>query len=69
MANYNPNDVPDSIQDKATSLGSDAQNAQDRFKTLQWCLANNWDGANIGKVERVDTATFHGWKMWSYVSS
>jgi hypothetical protein len=69
MPNYNPKDIPDSIKDKDTPLGADAQNAQDRFKALEWCLANNWDGADIGRLERSDTATFHGWQMWPYVNS
>lgn len=69
MPNYNPDAVPYTIQDKDTALGHDSQNAKDRFSALQWCLANNWDGLDIGKLERSDTTTFHGWQMWPYVGA
>jgi hypothetical protein len=67
MANYDPKAKPDPIKDKDTDLGHDAKNAQERFDALQWCLANNWNDMDIGKLERSDTATFHGWLMWPYV--
>jgi hypothetical protein len=68
MPNYDQNATPDSIKDRDTDLGRNAKNAKDRFATLQWCLANNWNGLDIGRLERSDTATFHGWLMWPYDS-
>lgn len=66
MPNYNQNAKPDSIRDQDTDLGRNANNAQDRFDALQWCLVNNWNGLDIGQLERNDTAAFHGWLMWPY---
>jgi hypothetical protein len=67
MANYNealnPNRVPD-----AASLGGPAQNDKQRIAALQWCLANDWAGLDIGKLERSDTPGFHGWLMCPYVN-
>ena len=68
MANYDPNAQPDAIKDRDTALGHDAQNTQERFDALQWCLANNWDGLDIGCLQRSDTSKFHGWLMWTYVA-
>jgi len=68
MPNYDANATPDSIQDKDTSLARAAKNAQERFATLQWCLANNWNALDIGRLERSDTAAFNGWLMWPYVA-
>ena len=68
MPNYDTKTKPDSIKDKDTDLGHDAQNAQERLDALQWCLANNWNGLDIGRLERSDTAKFHGWLMWLYKS-
>jgi hypothetical protein len=67
MPNYDPKATPDSIKDTDTPLGHDALNAQDRISAMQWCLTNNWNGLDIGRLERSDTATFHGWSMWPYV--
>lgn len=64
MANYDPSAPSDSIKDKDTALAHDATTTQDRFDTLEWCLANNWMGLDIGRLERRDTASFHGWQMW-----
>ena len=55
-----------SIPDSDTSLGHNASNAEERWQTLQWCFANNWAGLDIGRLERSDTDTFHGWLMWKY---
>jgi hypothetical protein len=66
MPNYDPNATPESVRDQDSALHRDAQNTQDRFDALQWCLANSWNGRDIGRLERSDTATFHGWLMWPY---
>jgi hypothetical protein len=54
-----------SIEDIA-SIRRNAKNAADRRLALDWCLANRWVNANIGRLERVDAANWHGWKMWRW---
>ena len=65
MPNYNENFVPYRINDK-TSLGHNAATRVERFAALQWCLSNDWDGLDIGCLERSDTVSFHGWLMWPW---
>ena len=67
MNKYDTKPIADSIKDKDTALGHVARSAQERYDTLQWCLANNWNGLDIGRLERSDTTTFHGWLMWVFV--
>jgi hypothetical protein len=68
MPNYNENFVPLRSPDKV-SLGKIASNPQERLAALQSTLANDWAGLDIGRLERSDTANFHGWLMWPYVST
>ena len=66
MSNVNsqsPN--PDEIDDIA-SIGRDALNALDRRLALDTCLTGSWVNADIGQLERVDTAAWHGWRMWRW---
>ena len=43
-----------------------AENRDERRKALDWCLEEKWASKDIGCIERVDTATKHGWKMSPY---
>jgi hypothetical protein len=69
MADYDSNKPSDSIKDRDTDVGHDAKDAADRFAALQYCLANNWDDLDIGRLERKDTNAFHGWLMWHNAAS
>jgi hypothetical protein len=69
MANFNEAFVPYRVPDKSTELGRNAQTPDERVATLQWCLANDWTALDIGRLERVDTGSFHGWLMWPYINT
>lgn len=61
----NVRDEQTSISDTA-SIGRNAQNAADRRLALDACLNGRWVNADIGRLERMDTATWHGWLMWRW---
>jgi hypothetical protein len=52
--------------DADTPLGRPAKDRAERRAALDWCLNNVWAAADIGRVERVDTDQFHGWRMWRW---
>lgn len=54
--------------DEETPLGRPARSRAERRLTLDWCLNNVWAAADVGRIERVDNNTFHGWKMWRWKS-
>lgn len=66
MQNYDPGFQPFRVSDD-TSLGAPAANAKQRRAALDYCLTNDWAAADIGKLERSDTGSFHGWLMWPYI--
>lgn len=53
----------DAVADKVTSLGHDARTAAERRLTLDWALALPWANADVARIERIDTETWHGWEM------
>ena len=53
----------DSVADKVTSLGRDAATPAERRQTLDWALNLPWANADVSLIERVDTASWHGWEM------
>ena len=54
-----------SVEDIA-SIGRNAKARAERRLALDWCLAHRWVNADIGRLERVDAANWHGWKMWRW---
>lgn len=54
---------PVPIADKITPLGRDAATAAERRGTLEWALKNPWAADDISRIERIDTAAWHGWEM------
>lgn len=48
------------------SINRNAKNKAERRLALKWCLANRWPNADIGRLERVDSETWHGWVMWDW---
>ncbi|UCD00164.1 MAG: hypothetical protein JSW66_09840 [Phycisphaerales bacterium] len=63
MSNVMP--PPVSVSDIA-SIGRDAANKKDRRVALDSCLNGVWVNRDIGRLERVDTQNWHGWKMWKW---
>ena len=53
----------DYAADEDTSLGAPARNASERRQVLDELLNGLWANSDIGKIERYDTATDHGWEM------
>jgi len=51
------------------SLGHSAKNKAERRKALQACLAGRWKNKDIGRLERVDEPSFHGWVAWTWKQS
>ena len=56
------------VEDIVSIKKDKAANRDERRDALDWCLENKWASKDIGCVERVDTATKHGWKMSPYRS-
>ena len=63
--NYDPDSwqfVPDLV-----SIGKEeAEGRDERREALDWCLENKWASKDVGCIERIDTATKHGWQMAVY---
>jgi hypothetical protein len=53
-----------STADEDTPLGRPAETRQERRAALEWCLNNVWAALDLRRVERVETARFHGWRAW-----
>lgn len=63
--NYKP-DEWEFVEDIVSIKKDMAKNRAERRAALDWCLENSWASKDVGCVERVDTATKHGWKMSPY---
>jgi hypothetical protein len=63
--NYDP-DSEDFIPDEDTPLGRPAKSKSERRTTLDWCLQNPWRNKDAGCIERTETSTRSGWKMYTY---
>lgn len=46
------------------SLGHYAVDKSERRLALDVCLAGRWIEADIVKIEREDSDSWHGWRMW-----
>jgi hypothetical protein len=59
---------PDSWQfvNDLDSINKEVQSRKERRDALDWCFENKWASKDIGCVERIDTATKHGWQMAVY---
>lgn len=57
-----PSDCPDRVSIKKPA----ARNRDDRRKALKYCINIKWSSADIGRLERVDNGSFHGWFMWRW---
>lgn len=56
------------VSDQASIAKPFAQNVDERREALDFCLAQRWANADVGRVERIDTAAESGWRMWRYKS-
>jgi hypothetical protein len=63
--NYEP-DSWDFVSDLESLEKEQARNRKERRDALDWCLENSWASKDVGCVERIDTATRHGWQMAVY---
>ena len=43
-----------------------AANKAERRQALDFCLNQRWTHVDIGRLERVDTETEAGWRMWRW---
>jgi hypothetical protein len=55
-----PVNCPDSVSLKKPAAAND----QERRLALNYCINIHWSSIDIGRLERVDDSSFHGWQMW-----
>lgn len=56
----------DFVTDDSTPLKRRATTEPERRRTLSWCVDSAWADEDIGCIERIETKTQAGWRMFSY---
>lgn len=64
MSSVNTNPPNPDTKTDIFSINRTAQNSVDRRMALDALLTGVWNGVDVGRLERVDTANTHAWKMW-----
>ncbi len=58
---------PSSFCPDQESLGKPkAANGAERRRALRYTTETKWPAADIGRLERIDSLTENGWKMWRW---
>jgi hypothetical protein len=66
--NYDPDRDSSDFVDDTAKIGRRAMTRAERRNVLDQCLQQDWASASIGRIEREETATRSGWRMYPYRS-